>query len=115
MKLLFTGGRKYSGVHAFTEAMKSFPYLSQIDFTIQGGARGADTVARQWSEYEGIYSVTLDALWHFHGNKAGPHRNQKMLDLFKPDYCIALPGGTGTADMVRRCRLLNMPVWEPLG
>ena len=40
------------------------------------------------------------AEWHRLGRKAGPIRNQRMLDEGKPDLVVAFPGGTGTAGMV---------------
>ena len=36
------------------------------------------------------------------GKKAGPLRNQRMLDEGKPDLVVAFPGGGGTKDTVRR-------------
>ena len=47
-----------------------------------------------------VYMADWDGL----GRKAGPIRNQRMLDDGKPDLGIAFPGGRGTADMVRRAR-----------
>jgi hypothetical protein len=35
------------------------------------------------------------------GKKAGPLRNQRMLDEGRPDLVVAFPGGGGTEDM--RC------------
>src|SRR5262249_16770583 len=40
--------------------------------------------------------------WDELGKKAGPLRNQRMLDEGKPDLVVAFPGGGGTKDMVRR-------------
>lgn len=40
---------------------------------------------------------------------AGPYRNQEMADS-GADVCLAWPGGTGTADMVRRARAAGIPV-----
>ena len=40
--------------------------------------------------------------WDELGKKAGPLRNQRMLDDGKPDMVVAFPGGGGTKDMVRR-------------
>lgn len=82
---------------------------------INGGARGADSLGKDWAKQHGIYSVTIDALWNYHGKKAGPHRNQAMIDIMHPDYCIAFPGGVGTADMVKRCRESGITVWQPYG
>jgi hypothetical protein len=44
--------------------------------------------------------------------KAGPRRNQKMIDEGKPDIVLAFPGGDGTADMVRRARKAGVKVIE---
>jgi len=38
--------------------------------------------------------------WDELGKKAGPLRNQRMLDEGKPDLVVAFPGGGGTKDMV---------------
>lgn len=45
-----------------------------------------------------------------HGRAAGPIRNQQMLDEGKPHLVVAFPGGTGTADMVRRAQAAGVLV-----
>lgn len=79
---------------------------------IQGGANGADLLARRWSEYKGIECLTFHAKWSRHGPSAGPIRNQQMIDEGKPDLVVAFPGGRGTADMVRRARIAGIRVIE---
>jgi YspA, cpYpsA-related SLOG family len=71
---------------------------------VAGGARGADTLADEWAKAQGIACQIFMADWEGLGRKAGPIRNQRMLDEGKPDLVIAFPGGRGTADMVRRAR-----------
>ena len=44
--------------------------------------------------------------------KAGPLRNQRMLDEGKPDLVVAFPGGGGTKDMVRRSVKAGVPIHE---
>ena len=68
---------------------------------VHGGARGADTMAGEFGERAGLPTVAVMADWAL-GRKAGPIRNQRMLDEHKPSLVIAFPGGRGTADMVRR-------------
>jgi hypothetical protein len=75
-----------------------------ITVLIAGGARGADTLAEEWAKAQGIQCEVYMADWEGLGRKAGPIRNQQMLDEGKPDLVIAFPGGRGTADMVRRAR-----------
>ena len=55
--------------------------------------------------------------WATHGKKAGPLRNQRMIDEGHPDLVIAFPGGKGTDDMTRRALAagvatirMNMPL-----
>jgi hypothetical protein len=57
----------------------------------------------------GRQPVRCPALWTQHGKKAGPMRNQAMVDLL-PEIGIAFPGGNGTADMAARCRAAKIPV-----
>lgn len=110
--LLVTGGRDFNDFYMFSAAMSVLPFKPKA--IVHGGAKGADSLADQWCKLNGVYSMRIDALWMFHGNKsAGPKRNQAMLDLVRPSYCLAMPGGTGTADMVARCEEAGIPVWRP--
>lgn len=43
------------------------------------------------------------------GKKAGPLRNQRMIDM-KPDKLLRFPGGRGTADCERRARAAGIEV-----
>lgn len=75
-------------------------------------SRSADALARRWANNNGIDGPTIRADWPTLGKKAGPIRNQRMLDEFQPDAVIAFPGGDGTADMVRRALKATVPVIE---
>jgi hypothetical protein len=66
---------------------------------IEGGARGADTMARKWAANWGCDCITEKADWDKYGRKAGPIRNREMMK-HKPDLVVAFPGGAGTADMI---------------
>lgn len=77
---------------------------------ISGKARGADTLAIDWAVINWIDFEEYPALWEIHGRKAGPIRNQQMIDEGKPDIVIAFKGGVGTQDMIRRARKHNIPV-----
>ena len=85
-----------------------------IDCIIEGGClSGADSIARNWAETNGIECRTYVADWERHGRAAGPMRNQLMLDREKPDGVIAFPGGRGTEDMKRRALAAHVKIWEP--
>ena len=113
MIVLITGGRDYTNHIDFDTAMSLLPFTPTL--IVHGGARGADNLADLWSKKHGVFVVRMDALWDSHGKGAGPKRNQAMLHFIKPDYCVALPGGNGTADMVRRCEKAGIIVWKPYG
>lgn len=75
------------------------------DLLVEGDARGADRMSGKWGIENGIPVKPIPANWTKYGRRAGPIRNQEMLD-----YCIALcgdikviafPGGIGTANMKR--------------
>lgn len=80
---------------------------------IEGGAKGADTLARLAALFLGIPVQEFPADWQAHGKKAGPIRNQQMLDQ-GPDLVLAFHPATGctpgTADMIRRAQAAGVPV-----
>lgn len=112
MRVLICGGRDFTDTHMMDSAMELLPFTPSI--VIHGEAIGADSLGKRWAMYNGIFAVGIPALWGAHGNRAaGPKRNQAMIDIMKPDYCIAFPGGNGTKDMISRCRSAGIIVWEP--
>ena len=113
MILLVCGGRAFNDWEKFCDAMQLLPHAATI--IIEGGARGADRMGRTWARLEGILCATVEAEWARNGRKAaGPARNSAML-LLRPDYCLAMPGGSGTADMKQKASAAGVPVWEPWG
>lgn len=77
--LVVTGSRNWTDVGAITEILDEIkPAL-----LIQGGAQGADTIARNWCDQTGTPCVEVPALWTAHGKAAGPKRNVLMLRVAK--------------------------------
>lgn len=83
------------------------------DLVIHGESRGADKIAGDIAHAMGIVVCGVPADWKKFGKKAGPIRNQFMLDL-NPDEVIAfhsdIENSKGTKDMVERARKKNIPV-----
>ena len=104
MKVLVCGDRNWAREAPIRERLSTLPKDAII---IEGGARGADTLARHAAEYLGLKVVEFPADWDRHGRAAGPIRNRQMLDE-KPDLVIAfhpdLDSSRGTADTVREAR-----------
>lgn len=84
----------------------------QPNVLIHGGARGVDQMAGMFGIGCGMEVVEFKADWNRYGKRAGPIRNQQMLDDGQPDLVVAFPGGGGTADMVRRSKARGVPVIE---
>lgn len=79
---------------------------------VHGAARGADSIAAKIASEMGWLIEAYPADWQKHGKKAGPIRNQVMLDLGMPDMVLAfpLPQSIGTFDMIRRAENAGVPV-----
>ena len=80
---------------------------------ILGGANGADTLAHLAGIHLKLPYRRFEADWETHGKRAGPIRNQRMLDE-GPELVVAfhpITGCTsGTLDMIRRAQAANVPV-----
>ncbi|EHL99357.1 hypothetical protein HMPREF9946_03119 [Acetobacteraceae bacterium AT-5844] len=114
MRFIVCGGRDYRDRKAVFAALDLLNERKGIDFLIQGGATGADMFAWEWADERGVRCGSYPADWEAHGKKAGPIRNQKMLDEGRADGLIAFPGGRGTADMVARAEKAGLKVWHPV-
>jgi hypothetical protein len=104
---LVCGGRDYDDKGLVFRTLDSLVPL----VVIQGGAQGADKLARLWAKKTATHcaSVNVPALWDDYGTAAGPYRNEAMLRL-NPDCVVAFPGGKGTANMITQARKAGIPV-----
>ncbi len=107
-RILVCGGRQYSDNRRVADTLR--PLVNEETVLIEGGAAGADYIARLFAERHNIPVLTFAADWSEHGKGAGPIRNQKMIDEGRPDLVVAFPGGRGTADMVRRAERAGVTI-----
>lgn len=103
VRVLVCGGRDYADSIHVCDVLGALHAEYPISLLIEGGAQGADALARAWAESLKVDHVTERADWT-QGGQAGPIRNQRMLDLWRPDLVVAFPGGRGTADMKTKAR-----------
>lgn len=70
----------------------------------------ADMLAQAWALDREIAYCGVPAKWKTGklGKGEGPARNQIMADA-QPHYAVFFPGGTGTADMLKRVEAHNIP------
>lgn len=107
LRVLVCGGRDYSEEEKVAQTLDLLPFPLTL---ICGMAPGADMLAFRWAESRGLPIECYPANWRAQGLAAGPIRNQKMIDMGKPDLVIAFPGGRGTRDMMRRARANGVEV-----
>ena len=87
--------------------------MGGISLIIHGGCRGADMLAGDVADANGVPYQVYPAYWK-HGKSAGPIRNAKMLAEGKPDLVLAfthdLEASRGIKDMVTRARAAGVRV-----
>ena len=112
MRVIVCGGRNYTDKNKIFKTLDIFHEKLQLTLIIHGDATGADTIAAEWAEINNIKTWPFVAEWHKYGNAAGPKRNTRMLEEGKPEFVLAFPGGTGTANMTKQAKNANVKVAE---
>jgi hypothetical protein len=70
-------------------------------------------MAGLWRTQNKVSGKTYPADWDGYGRRAGPIRNQKMLDTERPDLVLAFhPAGPGTRHMISIAREQGFEVIE---
>ncbi len=119
MRVVVTASRHIRDGSPIREELESLREHGGMTEVAQGGARGGDRHALRWAVDAGFphktYSVDhmIDGEWP----GAGPQRNERMLDCFKPDLVLAFPqpGSRGTwrcieSAAVRGIRIIIVPL-----
>lgn len=110
MRILFCGDRNWTDKQTILLAMKFW----KPSLVIEGEARGADIMARECAQELNIPFIPFPAQWKTLGRRAGPIRNQQMLDEGLPDMVLAfhnnIDKSKGTKDMVTRANLAGIRV-----
>ena len=109
MRILVCGSRHFTDYELLKETLDGF----EITTIIEGEARGADRMAREYAERAGIPVRAFPAKWEEHGKAAGPIRNKVMLIEGKPDLVIAFrgPNSRGTQNMINQAEKAGIPVY----
>lgn len=109
-KVLVCGGRDYDNRDQLFRVLDAAHMANPIILLIHGDAKGADALAKEWAHNSGVFCQAYPANWKELGKAAGPIRNRLMLEDGKPHIVIAFPGGSGTADMIKRAETADVPV-----
>lgn len=113
-RVLITGSREWrNGETIRTEFLrleKQWP--NELIVIVHGGARGADTIAKNIAETEYNFETEVHlADWGKNGKIAGHVRNQKMVDL-GADICLAFSrnNSNGTRSCITKASHAGIPV-----
>lgn len=116
MRMLVCGSRNWANGELLYHCLDKIAEVLRVDVVIEGEARGADTMARNWAARRAIPVETYPANWHGDGLGAGPIRNRRMLTEGKPDLVVAFPlaRSAGTRHMMNIAeqagvKVLTMP------
>lgn len=114
-RVLVCGDRNWRDRLFLCEVLDTFHRLLHFECVIEGEAKGADSMARQWAERARVPVLSFPADWQTHGKAAGPIRNGRMLAEGMPTLVLAfhddIEASKGTKDMVARARRANVPTF----
>jgi len=102
MKVLVCGSRYFENKELMEDVLKQW----DIREIIEGEARGADTLAREYAERHGIPIRAFPAQWNEYGKAAGPIRNSQMVKEGRPDLVVAFlaSNSRGTQNMIDQAK-----------
>lgn len=111
-KVLVCGGRDFFDQAFLNTILDLYHAKCKFELVIEGGAKGADSLARTWAITNDINYYTSKADWDSFDPAAISIRNRLILEESKPDLVLAFPGHTGTENMINQARLKKTPVVE---
>jgi len=110
--LIVSGDRNWTDREKIRQVLTEFN--PQTTLLVEGGARGADSLARQEGRKLGFEVITVKADWYKYGKAAGPIRNKVMYDTYKPDGILAfhsnIAESKGTKHMIELAEKGGTPV-----
>lgn len=125
MKVIVAGGRDIPFNESSRGMMNDAVKASRFDISeIVSGAcgldaddpdreekpcKGGDALGEAWGAFYGLPIRRFYAAWKRFGYRAGPTRNAHM--AMYAEALIALPGGRGTAEMIRQARRYGLRVY----
>lgn len=107
-RVLVTGSRRWPERESIQRALES----CGATVVAHGDAQGADWVTTAVAATLKLDLVIFPANWNKDGKAAGPIRNRRMFDMFKPDLVLAFPmkDSIGTLDMIEYAESQGCPV-----
>lgn len=114
LRVLVCGSREFDDYGLLEDILNNTWRADGEFIIIHGCAKGADSLADKYATQYDNPVEKYPADWTKYGRKAGPIRNEQMLQEGKPDLVIAFPRGEsrGTRHMMRIAREAGVTVEE---
>ena len=120
--ILIAGSRDFENLDIFTCVFNNL-VMEKLDMgknivIVEGGARGVDTMAREFAKGNGLLFKEFKPEWNKYGRAAGPKRNDEMTEFVAEHNGRALyfwdgeSKGTKQCIMSARKRGLPITVWN---
>lgn len=78
MRLAVVGSRGFNDYNYLAEMLDTIHVFSTVTLVVSGGADGADKLAEQWADANGIKILIIKPNWEKHGKSAGFIRNVEI-------------------------------------
>lgn len=111
MRTIIAGSRTIIDPKVIEEAVAASGFI--ITEVVCGGAKGVDTLGKDWAVLRGIPVKIFPADWETHGKAAGPIRNAEMADYADQVICIfdVQAENKGTRNMEQKAKARLKPVY----
>jgi hypothetical protein len=114
MRVLVSGSRDWDRPDVIYDVLRRLKAIDPDLVIIHGDCRGADKMAGDAARRLHCPLDIYPADWDRYGARAGPIRNQEMIDKGRPDFALIfhpdLSKSKGTAGMVKLLKLHKVTV-----
>ena len=118
--VVVTGSRAWTDRDPIISALSHARARGPRGFLMHGACRGLDGMAGDIAEGDGWHVMPVPAQWHTLGNRAGPERNRRMMQMAQSlkahawsvdVYAFPLGRSRGTRHAMREAWERGLPVW----
>lgn len=117
--LLIAGSRNFEDRETFNRVTdENIDGDHRFTVIVEGGASGADTLAREYALERGMNYKEFKADWKRYGRAAGPKRNDEMIVFIKEKNGVALYFWDGKSKGTKQCiesarrKGINVTIWD---
>ena len=99
--LLIAGSRDFDDAETFEKVVRE--HVTKETVIVEGAAKGADMMAREYARVNGLRFVEFKPDWRKYGRAAGPKRNDEMTEYISDRNGAALYFWDGQSKGTKQC------------